>query len=110
MLYQNYNNEIRLGNSKEIGLKLSSRPGNYLLKRDMMSGEFYLSPTLPFKLPEKIYGDTSVIQRWLKSYEVNSSKNMGILLSGLKGAGKTILDQKLCIDSNKPIIWWFIVY
>ena len=56
-----------------------------------------------FVLPNKIYGDTSIINRWLKGY-TNTNKNTGIVLSGIKGSGKTLLSKKLAIDSGLPVI------
>lgn len=77
---------------------------NYLLKFDGDRHEFYLAEKSSFKLPKKIYGDTSVIDRWLRSWRQNSEKNLGILLSGVKGSGKTITAEKFCIESGLPVI------
>jgi DNA polymerase III delta prime subunit len=78
--------------------------GNYMLKKDPRSGEFYLVQKESFILPKKVYGDHSVVDRWLQSWKYNSNKNLGILLAGLKGTGKTITAQKFCMDSNMPVI------
>lgn len=75
--------------------------GVYYVKRDDYG--FFLEKTNDFKLPSKIYGDTAIVNRWLTSYN-HSDKNTGVLLSGLKGSGKTLLSKKLAIDSNLPII------
>lgn len=77
-------------------------PGNYLMKVD--NNGFYLQRKEPFSIPSKIYGDNSDIDRWLKSYEMNSEKNLGIILSGMKGTGKTITCQLLCEKANRPVI------
>jgi broad-specificity NMP kinase len=77
--------------------------GNYLLKFDQREG-YFLEKKDDFKLPSKIYGDQSIVNRWLKSWETNSEKNLGILLAGTKGSGKTITAQKFCIDSQLPVI------
>lgn len=77
--------------------------GNYLLKFNPREG-YFLTKKEDFKLPKKIYGDHSIVNRWLTSWENNSEKNLGILLSGIKGTGKTITAQKFCIDSNLPVI------
>jgi hypothetical protein len=77
--------------------------GNYMLKFSPKEG-YYLVKKEAFKLPKKIYGDHSIVHRWLKSYQENSEKNMGIILSGLKGSGKTITAQKFCVEANKPVI------
>jgi hypothetical protein len=79
--------------------------GIYLLKLDPRSGEYYLVKKDDFILPKKIYGThKSEIDRWLHSYEQNSEKNMGIILTGIKGTGKTITCQMLCQRANKPVI------
>ena len=77
--------------------------GNYLLKFDPREG-YFLEKKDDFVLPKKIYGDQSIINRWLKSWETNSSKNLGILLAGVKGSGKTITAQKFCVESELPVI------
>lgn len=77
-------------------------PGNYLLKVD--TGGYYLQRKEDFVLPKKIYGDHHEIDRWLKSYRENSDKNLGVILSGMKGTGKTITCQKLCVESKMPVI------
>ena len=46
---------------------------------------------------KKIYGDLNKkVQRIFKTYE-SRDKNLGVLLSGLKGTGKSLL-IKLCIE------------
>ena len=77
--------------------------GNYLLRYDQRKG-YYLTKTTDFKLPSKLYGDHSIVDRWLSSWQVNTNKNMGIILSGTKGTGKTITAQKFCLDSELPVI------
>ena len=78
--------------------------GVYLTQFNDSTGEYYLVAKEPFKLPNKVYGDHNIINRWLKSWKHNSEKNLGILLSGLKGTGKTITAQKFCIEAKMPVI------
>lgn len=77
--------------------------GVYLLKFDPKAG-YFLNKKPDFILPKKVYGDHSVIHRWITSYNENSEKNLGIILSGQKGTGKTITAQKFCIEAQKPVI------
>ena len=64
---------------------------------------FVLTKTQDFKLPKKIYGDMSIVDRWLHTYQVRD-KNLGVLLAGLKGGGKTITAKLLAIKSGLPVI------
>ena len=64
---------------------------------------FHLEKTADFTLPSKIYGDMSIIDRWLKTYH-DKKRNLGIILQGLKGGGKTITAKLLAIKAGLPII------
>jgi len=78
--------------------------GVYQLNYNARENEYFLIKQNDFVLPPKVYGDHGIIHRWLKSYKYNAHKNMGIILSGLKGGGKTITAQKFCIEANLPVI------
>lgn len=59
---------------------------------------YYLKPTVEGRLPSKIYGDPPIlVPRFLKSYQDRKKKNQstGIMLSGLKGSGKTLTGKLL---------------
>jgi hypothetical protein len=77
--------------------------GTYRLRHNERTDEFYLNKIEDFKLPKKLYGDFSFCDRILNTFE-NTEKNLGVLLSGEKGSGKTILAKKVCCQSNKPVI------
>lgn len=91
----------------ESGVSHKTLPvGVYLLRFHQMKNEFYLSKSSDFNVPEKMYGDFSIVDRWLKTYEEKKArkKNLGILLSGIKGAGKTLTAELLCKKANQPVI------
>lgn len=79
--------------------------GNYLIQFDKKRQCYCLKKTSDFVLPPKIYGDTKEIERYLRSYKENSHKNMGVLLLGDKGSGKTIMAQRLAILSEMPVLF-----
>lgn len=61
-----------------------------------------------FELPAKVYGVSEMpIQQIIDAYS-RSVKQMGVLLAGTKGAGKTLLSQILCnrmiAEQNMPVI------
>lgn len=96
------NTEFRFANITGSYNKLPV--GVYSLRYDGRANEYYLTKQEDFQLPSKVYGNHDIIHRWIRSYEQNSSKNMGIILSGIKGGGKTITAQKFCIESKRPVI------
>lgn len=58
---------------------------------------FYLRPEEDFKLPEVVYGNVKHdVQRFLKSFELNE-KNLGVLMLGVSGSGKTLTLKELMI-------------
>lgn len=78
--------------------------GNWLVKVDQMTGEFYLELQEAFTLPEKVYGNVmNQVDRYLNTFNSKSS-NLGILLKGLKGTGKSLTAKAICINSGLPVI------
>ena len=96
------NGMIRLIELQEITDILS--PGNYLVKYDIQNKFFYLQESEAFNLPNKIYGDMSCINRWITAFN-NTEKNLGIILSGTKGSGKSLTSQYLCKQLNVPVLF-----
>jgi hypothetical protein len=92
---------VVIGNFDSIEEKLE--PNVYILKHNPMANQYYLEINNDFILPEKLYGDPTISERFIKRFN-NTSENLGILLTGLKGTGKTLLAQKVCIDSGLPVI------
>jgi hypothetical protein len=64
---------------------------------------FRLQQVEDFKIPDKIYGDMSVIDRSITVYK-HRERNFGLLLSGLRGAGKSLLMKKLALELHQPVI------
>ena len=76
--------------------------GIYTVAYSPMIG-FFLQKKPNFTVPEKIYGNTAHIDRWIK-VQNNVDKNLGILLSGIKGGGKTLDAKLFCLRSKRPVI------
>ena len=100
MLLQNNKNVVQAsGTPMTKGLN----KGVYSLKYDDMMG-FYLHEDEPFTFPKKMYGDDDVIiKRAIKKFN-SIDRNLGVLLTGLKGSGKTVTAKKLCVESGLPVI------
>ncbi len=79
----------------------------YRVDQDKQSGALFLARVQDaFPLPSKIYGmDKQLIEQVVTAF--NSGillKNVGILLSGVKGTGKTVTAKQLCNQLNLPVI------
>lgn len=66
--------------------------GNYLVKFHPMKG-FYLETMDVFKLPKKIYGDHQQDAKRILNTFKQRPATTGVLLSGEKGSGKTLLSK-----------------
>lgn len=78
--------------------------GNWLVKYEEDNEKYCLVETESFKLPKKIYGDLhKVSSKYLSVYR-KGNKNLGVLLRGFKGTGKSLLAKMLCIKSNLPVL------
>src|SRR5690606_34988668 len=75
-----------------------------LLQFNEKKNEFYLEIQKEFTLPAKIYGNVQELsKRYLNTFK-KGNKNLGILLKGIKGSGKSLLAKAICINSNLPVI------
>lgn len=77
-------------------------PGVYtLVCEEKGPGRFdvFLRPENNFKLPERLYGNIKTdVDRYLRSYELND-RNLGIMLIGLRGSGKTLTLKSLAVKA-----------
>jgi hypothetical protein len=85
---------------------------NYTVQLNEMSGEYYLEPIHSFQMPSKLYGNTEKNARRILATFNSRPNSTGVLLSGVKGSGKTLLAKvvsslasKVCIPTiviNRP--------
>lgn len=84
--------------------------GTYSLQYDQMRSQFYLSIVENFTIPEKIYGDVDARStRMLGTYLNSPESSLGILLTGEKGSGKSLLAKYMCIKARDRGISTIIV-
>lgn len=77
--------------------------GVYTVKVNLR--EYYLEEHDPFVLPPKLYGKSTVwASRILNTFRVERPQSLGVLLSGLKGSGKTLLSKSLSIQMDAPTL------
>lgn len=81
------------------------RPGIYRLEIDPNTDEFLLAFVQnQFDFPYKVYNkDIDFVERVKKTYD-NTTGNLGILLNGIKGTGKTVTAELICNSLKLPVI------
>lgn len=85
--------------SKKEALDIQEKlpAGNYVVKKNDMTGEIYLEGIDRFEFKGKVYGDTiKRANRILFSFADRPSAT-GVMLTGEKGSGKTLLAKMLSI-------------
>lgn len=71
-------------------------PGTYLISHSPLMG-YYLTPKDIKKTEGRVYGDVNArVNRILTSHSDRPGRNTGVLLSGLRGTGKTVLARAVC--------------
>ena len=79
----------------------------YVIKKNEMTNTLYLQTTNHFELPSKIYGDyKNRSQRIINTFNERTIST-GVLLTGDKGAGKTLLTKIIAnslIEKDIPVI------
>lgn len=109
MTFIKTNNVIELKDlpvNPEISSQLAN--GIYLLKVNQtmqgLSCELFIKDLFP--LPERLYGDIIGRTKHIMTAYEKSDNNMGVLLEGLSGSGKTLQAKHLCnvLSQNYPVI------
>ena len=90
------------------GLEYDLEPGVvYTIDIDRYTDEITFSIAPDFIMPEKIYETTdssNFVNKVLNYFNKSTDGTTGVMLSGLKGSGKTITAKNIALKSNLPII------
>ena len=78
--------------------------GIYEARYSMMSGWYLVKLADEYVFPYKVYNyEQWFIDRVIGTFN-KTTKNLGILLNGYKGAGKSVTAKLICNQSNLPVI------
>lgn len=104
--FYNNGNTVRVIDYDSDQITDQLKPAIYSVGKDMAG--FFLSYVKDrFELPKKIYGSTEErADRVLRAYD-SRSQSTGVMMTGDKGSGKTLLSSILCnrlIDRGLPVI------
>lgn len=93
--YMHSGNIVKIvpGDSMDITSTLGN--SSYVLKYNQLQGYFFLEKTENFTIPSKIYGSPiKQAERVVRTFK-DRPKQTGVLLSGDKGSGKTLLTKMI---------------
>ena len=100
-------NTFNVSSKEAMDLHEQLPAGNYVIKLNEMSGQLYLETIDSFEIKGKIYGDTvRTATRILNTFN-DRPASTGVMLSGEKGSGKTLLAKMLSVkgaEANVPTI------
>ena len=90
-------NTFRIATKEAMDLHSELPAGNYVVKMDPYEN-LYIEHIPDFEIPSKMYGDVNrTAERIISTFKARD-KGTGVLLTGEKGSGKTILSKKICVD------------
>lgn len=97
-------NTIKLMSKENITVLDKIPPKYYTISFDQFNSEYFLSETdAEFVIPEKLYSNTEKYAKRILNTFNDRSGATGVLLSGEKGTGKSLLAKKLCVDAARNL-------
>lgn len=94
-------NTYRIARKEALDITEHLPGGNYTVGKDEMTGQFYLEHIDNFNIPSKIYGDClRHTDRIIRTFLARDNAT-GVMLTGEKGSGKTLLTKNVCADLAK---------
>lgn len=88
---------IRVRDESEVQTYDQLPPKTYTVKLNENTGEFFLEEIDDFTLPEKIYGTNNNYAKRILDTFADRQGSTGVLLNGIKGAGKTLLAKQTSV-------------
>jgi hypothetical protein len=92
-------NRFNVTNKEAMDLHDKLPGGNYVVKEAPMNGPLYLEQIESFEIKGKVYGDTKRNATRILNTFNDRTASTGVMLSGEKGSGKTLLAKMLAVDA-----------
>lgn len=104
--YLKRGNTFEISNQAKLNLHPSLPPANYVVKQ-FVDGKYYLDQIEDFNINHKLYGNIeSQAHRILQTFN-DRPATTGVMLTGEKGSGKTLLAKKISLlaaEQNMPTL------
>lgn len=91
--------QFRVTPTKNLDVKSSLPVGTYVIEIDPRSNEFYLQTVDNFSINFKLYANLPARSARILNTFTSRPSGTGVMLSGEKGSGKTLLAKKISIDA-----------
>ncbi len=103
------NNWVQINNDfllQEVSQQVTKLPvGVYKINANPMTGELFLTHLQKeFEFPYKVYGvESEFVKRVGKTFKATTG-NLGVLMNGVKGTGKTVTAEMICNELGLPVL------
>ena len=74
-------------------------PASFIVKRNPQTGQYYLDQTESFTVPSKMYGNVPNRADRIMQTFLDRPYQTGVLMTGEKGSGKSMMAKLLCIKA-----------
>jgi hypothetical protein len=94
-------NTYRVASDEAMDIHRKLPAGNYVIKLNEMTGELYLEGIDDFTIPSKIYGNCLKHTDKIIRTFTDRDNATGVMMTGEKGSGKTLLTKNVSIQLAK---------
>jgi len=102
-------NTFNIASEEALDIQKVLPVGNYTVKQNPMTGQFFLEMVDSFEPLKKLYGDTMKnSDRILRTF-MDRPNSTGVMLTGEKGSGKSLLAKTISIEAAKQGIPTLII-
>lgn len=96
--YFSQGSTVKLADNADVVVTDNLPVGNYVVKFNEQTGTFYLEQAEEFSIPSKLYGGVEKRADRIISTFRDRTQNTGVLLTGEKGSGKTMLARLISFN------------